>query len=359
MLELLDQEVEEHAHLRDLLRPRREHGKDRWPSRYSAGWREGARARRRAPPRATRKSASLAMPAPCSASCRMHCRLSLAKVAGTSTCSTPPSSALNDQRPRPGAVKTMQRCCARSAGRFGTPKRSRYCGLAMMTGSISVTLRDINLESLERPHAHGDVDLLGIEVHDPVREGQVDAHVGIAAMEVHEHRCQVAHAHGDRRVDAQQPARVAGRGGHLLLEAIDGFDQAPTGVEVGLALRRQRQLARRAVDEPHAEPLLQAPHQLRDRRRRQAQIARRDRKRAALDCAHEHAHLRQLLHVACLRLTHAAPSLPTPVMPSPKAGQDARRLLPGAPAPVQSARSRKSRKARTFGKFCTPGGNTA
>ena len=71
--------------------------------------------------RAAMKSGSLAMPAPCSASCRMHSRLSVANVGGTSACSSPPSAVRNGQRPRPGAVKTMQRWRARSAGLAGAP----------------------------------------------------------------------------------------------------------------------------------------------------------------------------------------------------------------------------------------------
>jgi hypothetical protein len=58
---------------------------------------------------------------------------------------------------------------------------------------------------------------------------------------------------------------VAGRGGDLVLEAVDGLEQALARVKVGLAFCRQRQLARRAVDEPDAEPRLQPSNELGDR----------------------------------------------------------------------------------------------
>jgi hypothetical protein len=73
-------------------------------------------------------SASLAMPVPCKANCRIHSRLSLEKVPEPFTCSGFPLSFLKGQRSRPGAVKAMQRWCARSAGVFGAPNRSKYLG---------------------------------------------------------------------------------------------------------------------------------------------------------------------------------------------------------------------------------------
>ena len=110
-------------------------------------------------------------------------------------------------------------------------------------------------------------------------------------MEIDERRGQVLHAERDCRVDAQESARMASRSGNLVLEAVDSLDEPAPRVEVGLPFRRQRQLARRAVDEPDAEPRLQPPDQLGDRRRRQAHVVGGNGKRAALDGAHEYSHL--------------------------------------------------------------------
>jgi hypothetical protein len=120
------------------------------------------------------------------------------------------------------------------------------------------------------------------------------------------------HAERHRRVDAQEPARMPSRSGNLVLKTVDSFDELTPGVEVGFSFRRQRQLSRRAVDEPNAEPRLQPPDQLGDRRWREAQLSRRNGKRTAFDSAHEHAHLGQLIHNSCLQFTGEVPRTPRP-----------------------------------------------
>jgi hypothetical protein len=146
-----------------------------------------------------------------------------------------------------------------------------------------------------------------VQVHRPVGERQVHAHLGIALVELNEGRRQVLHAEGDGGVDAQQPAGMAGGGGNLVLEPVHGLDQPLARVEVGLPFRRQRQLARRAVDEPHAEPAFQPRDELGYRRRREAQVAGGAGEGAALDGTHEHAHLRELIHRSCLQFTKEVP----------------------------------------------------
>ena len=208
----------------------------------------------------------------------------------------------------------------------------------------------------ERTHAHGDVDLLGVDVDRPVRQRHAHAHVGVAAMELEERRRQVAHAHGDGGGDAQLPARVAGGSRHLLLEPVERLDQPPARAKVGLALRGQCQLARGAGDELHAEPRLQPPHELGDRRRGEPQIGSGGRKAAALDGAHEHAHLRQLVDKSCLRLTHDGPCVSCALgLWTLSLRRRARQLLPSCQASRPKRSLRKPRNTATFGLLSAPG----
>ena len=85
-----------------------------------------------------------------------------------------------------------------------TPNCSTYGGLAQMTRPISPSLRDIRPRSLGT-HAHGDVDLLGVQIDRPVGQRHVDADVGVAPLEVDHRRRQVLHAERHRRADAQRP----------------------------------------------------------------------------------------------------------------------------------------------------------
>ena len=159
----------------------------------------------------------------------------------------------------------------------------------------------------QRTNANRDIDLLGVQVDGAVRQGNANTHIGVAPLKLDECRRQVLHAERHRRVDAQEPARLASRSGDLMFKAVDSFEKPTPRVEVGLPFRRQRQLSRRAVDEPNAEPRLQSPDQLGDRRRRQAQIVRGNGKCAAFDGAHEHTHLGQLIHNSCLQFTKDVP----------------------------------------------------
>ena len=80
-----------------------------------------------------------------------------------------------------------------------------------------------------------DVDLLGEEVDRAIGERHIHAHIGIALVKIDERRRQMPHAERDGRVDAQEPARLAGRGGHFVLEAVHRLDETPARQKVGLA----------------------------------------------------------------------------------------------------------------------------
>ena len=73
---------------------------------------------------------------------------------------------------------------------------------------------------MEREWKLDSAELLGVKIDGPVRQEHADAHIGISPVELHERRSQMLHTERDRRVDAQQPPRMAGRGGDLSREAL-------------------------------------------------------------------------------------------------------------------------------------------
>jgi hypothetical protein len=180
---------------------------------------------------------------------------------------------------------------------------------------------------------------LGVKIDRAIGEGDADAHVGEAPAEFDERRRQVLHPERERRIDAQQTTRMPRRSRDFVLKAIDGIDQPPAGVEIGLPFRRQRQLAGRAVDKTHAEPGFQTRNELGNGRRREPQIAGGAGECATFDGAHEHAHLGQLVHGSCLEFTNEVPRTliqtrrtqricPSASTTTPQGGQRTRSLTP-------------------------------
>ncbi len=82
-----------------------------------------------------------------------------------------------------------------------------------------------------------------------------------------------------RRADAQPPARRASIGNRLFGIAEVGED-APRGAQIGLALGGQRERARRAQQQPHAQPRLDPVDRAAHRRRREPEAAAGGRKTA-------------------------------------------------------------------------------
>ena len=77
----------------------------------------------------------------------------------------------------------------------------------------------------------------------------------------------------------------------LLFGFRDVGEDPLAALEERLAFGREGEASRRAVQQAHAEPILQARDQFRDRRGREAQVARRGREATALHRAHERDHV--------------------------------------------------------------------
>ena len=111
---------------------------------------------------------------------------------------------------------------------------------------------------------------------------------------------QQRHHEAPAVVDGQFNAQRAGRRGAcargLGLQVLHLGQHALATLEKALAVRRQRDLPRRAVEELHAQRLLQPRHGLGQRRRRDALLARRRSKAAVLGRLGKGDELLQTVH---------------------------------------------------------------
>ncbi|MNT16117.1 hypothetical protein D3C72_1512060 [compost metagenome] len=106
----------------------------------------------------------------------------------------------------------------------------------------------------------------------------------------------MAPAETERCIHPQQPARRHPAAAQALFEFLQFGQDTPALGQVGLALGRDRQPPRGAVEQPHAQPRLQRRQPLAGRRRRDAKLLRRAGKAAALDQQDEEGEIREGVH---------------------------------------------------------------
>jgi len=144
------------------------------------------------------------------------------------------------------------------------------------------------------------------QVDEAVVEGELDLDPRVAREELGQHRAEVEKAEGHRCVDLEPAARLDGvaRGGELGL--LDLLDDPGAVVAVDRAHLGQRETPGGAVEQPHAQPLLQRGHVLARGRLGQAELPGCGGEAAQLRHAHEHRHAVQTVQAGL-------PSRPSPV----------------------------------------------
>ena len=123
-----------------------------------------------------------------------------------------------------------------------------------------VDLRDAPRDEaalLEAADAQRHVDALGDEVHDPVVQPQVEFDRRVAPRELGQRRQQQVATEGHRHVHAQPALRLRARAPQRFLGVRELVEDAARALQVVAALGGEADLARRAVEQPRAEVLLE------------------------------------------------------------------------------------------------------
>ena len=106
-------------------------------------------------------------------------------------------------------------------------------------------------------HAHGDVHAFGLHIDVTIVEAHFERDLGIALRELRDGGQQQVLAEGHGHVDAQLALRPVARQAQLVVGGVDLRQDAPAMLQVDHALRRDRYLARGAVEQAGAEVLLE------------------------------------------------------------------------------------------------------
>ena len=157
-----------------------------------------------------------------------------------------------------------------SRGCAGRPCRSRYAGDATSGRRTAHSRRERSDESLAGD-ADRDVEAAGHDVDDVIGEHEVDVDARIAFEKRGQHRRQVAHPERHRRIHAHEAVWFERLRGRLALDQFRIGEQPDRAVAQQFASRRERQLARRAVQQHRAEAFFEARDGLRHRRLRDAE----------------------------------------------------------------------------------------
>ena len=145
-------------------------------------------------------------------------------------------------------------------------------------------------------HAHGGVETFVDKAHQPIIEVYVKINIWIGCGEIEQCGGQLGGAEGYRRCQPQPPAGGSRPGFHRLGEAVEFFQQAADGLEIGLAHLGCRNCAGGAVEQAHAQIGFQRRHQLGRLAGTGAQPGRRLGEAPSLHDGHEHAFWFQALH---------------------------------------------------------------
>ena len=149
-----------------------------------------------------------------------------------------------------------------------------------------------------RPGAHGEVDALADDVDDALVEAKVQVDARIARQEIGQRGQQDVAAERAGHVHPQPAGRLFLAAAQRFLRRGELREHAPAMAEVVGAGGRHRHLARRAVEQPEAEPPLEPLHMRAHHRTRQAEFVGRAREGAELGDPAEGPHGLEVFHAA-------------------------------------------------------------
>ncbi|KOT02782.1 hypothetical protein DM50_4157 [Burkholderia mallei] len=158
--------------------------------------------------------------------------------------------------------------------------------------------------------AHRAIEPLVDEVDHPVGQIERDRHVRVRARKRGYERRDVAPAEARGRRHPQMPARLHAARGHARLGVLHVVDDALAILEERRAFERQRELARGAHEQLHAEPLLERVKPAADDRGRDPFRMRGRRQAAFRRNRGERFDLFEAIHPVCGRRAPAASSNP-------------------------------------------------
>ncbi|ABA47803.1 hypothetical protein BURPS1710b_1156 [Burkholderia pseudomallei 1710b] len=150
---------------------------------------------------------------------------------------------------------------------------------------------------VERARADRDVAALVERIDERIRQHDVERDVRIAALELRQERHQMMLAERHVRIDPHAPLRSRAVR-RFALGVGDVLENAHAALVKRGAFGRELQLARRAIQQAHAEPRLEPLNELADRRRRHVEPSSRRRESARLDHLNEDGHLGETIDLA-------------------------------------------------------------
>jgi hypothetical protein len=121
--------------------------------------------------------------------------------------------------------------------------------------------------------AHREIEAFSDDIDEGVGQDQLDADHRVGVEERLEMRRDVQPPERGRRRDPQRAARLAGAAGHPGFGFLDRAEDRHHAFVEALACLGQRELARGALEQAHAQPVLQPPDALGDDGRRQVELA--------------------------------------------------------------------------------------
>jgi len=184
-------------------------------------------------------------------------------------------------------VKFRHRWRSRSSGRCGVPWRARYCGA--LRGPAAVD---------------GHVQPLADEVAALRAQHEVQVQARVLVQQPWQPGRDEVLGRGQRGVDAHG-ARDLGVGhAHAGLGLLHRLHHLLARRAEALALLREADGARHALEQPHAQARLHARDELADRRGRLVQPAARAGKAAFLHHAQEHLQFAELVHEIPVKSVH-------------------------------------------------------
>src|SRR5262245_50307893 len=135
------------------------------------------------------------------------------------------------------------------------------------------------------------VNVFPDQVDQAILDPQVDLHFGVAREELRHRRHDLVHPYAHAQVHAQAPARTLARAPDLHFGILHVSEDATASRPEKLALGRRAYPARGAMDELDLQGTLEAGNELRERRGRELELARRGGETAQLDGTDEGLHL--------------------------------------------------------------------
>jgi hypothetical protein len=147
---------------------------------------------------------------------------------------------------------------------------------------------------LQGCHPDRHVDTAGHDVHDPVREGQVDLEARVFGHQPDDQGYDESPADAVGRGHAQDPAQALVLFGEGRRRRLLRLQHRLSERQERLAVRCQRDGARGAVDQAHPELVFQRRKAPADRHRRQSRLPPGGREAAGRDDGAEQGHIQEI-----------------------------------------------------------------